>query len=328
MSATVRTPPPTVNGMKHTSAVRRTTSRMMSRSSWLAVISRKHSSSAPAASYATAASTGSPASRKLTKLTPLTTRPSLTSRQGMTRTLSTRSPLHPGVTDQPQRLTGIEPSIIECAARNGARQLFCPRLQQLADVIHRGKAAGRDDRDSNRIGQRNGGVEVEALEKAVAGNIRMNDCGNAGILESQRNFKRRQIGSLGPTLHGDTAVARIQSDGNAVRPVACGLFDEVRVFHGCCPDNDTIDALFEPRRDRRPVANSASKLHRQWHAFEDPLDHPRVDRATGECAIQIDHMQIFKPFGLEPRGLGGSVTVEYGCSPHVALLQAHAHAVL
>src|SRR5437763_16222794 len=35
-----------------------------------------------------AASTGSPASRRLTKLTPLTTRPSLTSRQGITRTLN------------------------------------------------------------------------------------------------------------------------------------------------------------------------------------------------------------------------------------------------
>src|SRR5262249_34852208 len=33
-------------------------------------------------------STGSPASRRLTKLTPLTTRPSLTSRHGMTRTLN------------------------------------------------------------------------------------------------------------------------------------------------------------------------------------------------------------------------------------------------
>src|ERR1700732_2463195 len=35
-----------------------------------------------------AASTGSPASRKSTKRTPLTTRPSFTSRQGMTRTLN------------------------------------------------------------------------------------------------------------------------------------------------------------------------------------------------------------------------------------------------
>ena len=41
MSSTVRTPPPTVSGMKQRSAVRRTTSRMMSRFSWLAVMSRK-----------------------------------------------------------------------------------------------------------------------------------------------------------------------------------------------------------------------------------------------------------------------------------------------
>ncbi len=50
MSSMVRTPPPTVSGMKHCSAVRPTTSRMVSRFSWLAVMSRNVSSSAPAAS--------------------------------------------------------------------------------------------------------------------------------------------------------------------------------------------------------------------------------------------------------------------------------------
>ena len=41
MSSTVRTPPPTVSGMKQASAVRVTTSKMVSRFSWLAVMSRK-----------------------------------------------------------------------------------------------------------------------------------------------------------------------------------------------------------------------------------------------------------------------------------------------
>ena len=50
MSLTSRTPPPTVTGMKQASAVRRTTSSMMPRFSWVAVMSRKVSSSAPAAS--------------------------------------------------------------------------------------------------------------------------------------------------------------------------------------------------------------------------------------------------------------------------------------
>ena len=48
-----------------------------------AVISKNTTSSAPALSYAAAISAGSPASRKFTKLTPFTTRPSFTSKQGM-----------------------------------------------------------------------------------------------------------------------------------------------------------------------------------------------------------------------------------------------------
>ena len=49
-SSTLRTPPPTVSGMKQTSAVRRTMSSSVPRPSWLAEMSRKQSSSAPAAS--------------------------------------------------------------------------------------------------------------------------------------------------------------------------------------------------------------------------------------------------------------------------------------
>ena len=84
-SPTERMPPPTVNGMNTCSAVRITTSTMVSRPSDEAVMSRKTSSSAPSASYRAASSTGSPASRRPTKLTPFTTRPPVTSRHGMTR---------------------------------------------------------------------------------------------------------------------------------------------------------------------------------------------------------------------------------------------------
>jgi hypothetical protein len=49
-SATLRTPPPTVSGMNTCSAVRRTTSYMVSRPALDAVMSRKVSSSAPSAS--------------------------------------------------------------------------------------------------------------------------------------------------------------------------------------------------------------------------------------------------------------------------------------
>ncbi len=88
MSSIVRIPPPTVSGMKTCSAVFRTTSIRMSLFSWDAVISRKTSSSASSRSYRRAISTGSPASRRSTNRTPLTTRPSFTSRHGMIRLAS------------------------------------------------------------------------------------------------------------------------------------------------------------------------------------------------------------------------------------------------
>jgi len=89
ISSIVRIPPPTHSGMNTTSAVRRTTSIMIPRLSWLAVISRNTSSSAPSRSYRSATSTGSPASRSWTKFVPLTTRPRSTSRHGMIRLAST-----------------------------------------------------------------------------------------------------------------------------------------------------------------------------------------------------------------------------------------------
>ena len=50
MSSSERRPPPIVNGMKTSSAVRRASSTIVPRPSWLAVMSRNTSSSAPSRS--------------------------------------------------------------------------------------------------------------------------------------------------------------------------------------------------------------------------------------------------------------------------------------
>ena len=71
MSSSVRMPPPTVSGMNTCSAVRRTTSSMMSRPSWLAVMSRNTSSSAPSFSYRAATSTGIAGVAQVDEIRPL-----------------------------------------------------------------------------------------------------------------------------------------------------------------------------------------------------------------------------------------------------------------
>src|SRR5208282_5380462 len=156
-----------------------------------------------------AAATGSPASRRSTKLIPLTTRPSLTSRHGMTRTFSIAPSLRPRRADQPQRLAGVEPAVIKRAAGDRTGELRRARLQHPADIFDGGEAARRDHRDRYGVRERDGGVEVQALEQAVAGNVGIDDGGDADILETLRDLEHRELGAFRPALHRHLAVAGI-----------------------------------------------------------------------------------------------------------------------
>src|SRR5881409_426811 len=94
------------------------------------------------------------------------------------------------VADQRQRGGGIEPAVIERAPGNGAGELFGARLKQRLDVLNGGKTAGSDDGDGDALRERNRRIEIEALQKAVARDVREDDGGDAGILETLRDFER------------------------------------------------------------------------------------------------------------------------------------------
>src|SRR5882672_5573258 len=98
---------------------------------------------------------------------PLTTRPSLTSRQGMTRTLNMALRRVARGANEPQGFRRIEAPIIERAAGDGAGELARARREQSLHIGDRGEAARGDDRDAHPLGERDGGIEVEALEQAV-----------------------------------------------------------------------------------------------------------------------------------------------------------------
>src|SRR5208282_6440942 len=216
------------------------------------------------------ASTGSPASRKLTKLTPLTTRPSLTSRQGMTRILN--MPGRRRRTDELQCLRRIEPAIIERAANDGAFKYLRTRRQQRAHVVDRGKPTRGDDRNRELIGECDRSFEVEALEHPIARYVRIDDGGDTGIFETLGDIERGKLRRLRPAFNRDLAVARIESDGDATRMAPRGFLHQRRVAHGGRTDDDARDALAEPRLDRGAVADAAAKLHRDFHRTEDVLD--------------------------------------------------------
>src|SRR5438477_2097625 len=329
MSSMVRTPPPTVSGMKQASAVRRTTSSMMPRFSWVAVMSRKHSSSAPAASYAIAASTGSPASRRSTKLTPLTTRPSLTSRQGITRTLNIGKLLGRGAraADQRQCGRGINPAIIKRAARDRSGQLSRARVQQCLDVVDGGEAARGDDGNRYPFSQRNGCIQIETLQKPIACNVCEDDCGNAGVLEPLRDFERGDLRGLRPAFDRNPAVTSIEAHRHPAGKPSGGSLYELRVAHRRSADDHPRNPLCQPRFHGLQVTDATAELHRHGDGLEHRLDRQRVHRLAGKGAVEVDHVQIFKTLVGEGACLRRRIEVEHGRARHVALFEADALAV-
>ena len=78
-----------------------------------------------------------------------------------------------------------------------------------------------------RVGERDGGVEIEAFEHAVARDIGVDDGGNAGILEAARDVRARSSSDgLRPAFDRHLAVARIEPDGDAAGMSARRLLDQ------------------------------------------------------------------------------------------------------
>ena len=84
----------------------------------------------------------------------------------------------------------------------------------------------------------------------------------------------------------------------------------------------------EPALDGRDVADAAAELHRDRDRLEDALDRRRIDRLAGEGAVEIDDVQILEALALEGLRLRRRIAMEHGRARHVALLEAHAGAVL
>ena len=62
--------------------------------------------------------------------------------------------------------------------------------------------------------------------------------------------------------------------------------------------------------------------------LQDAVDRRRVDRLAGEGAVEIDDVQILEALALEGMRLRRRIAMKHGRARHVALLEAHAPAVL
>ena len=210
-----------------------------------------------------------------------------------------------------ERGFGVEPPVIERAAGDRAFELLGARLEQRAHVVDRGEPARGDHRNRDRVGERDGGVEVEPLQHAVALDVGIDDRGDAGILEAPRDVERRHFRVLRPALHRHLAVARIEPDRDARRDRAPPLparstgsrTAAVPMITRLTPLSSQLSTV---AMSRMPPPSCTRDIGR----LQDALDGDGVDRLAGEGAVEIDDMQIFEARALEGMGLLGRIAVE------------------
>mmetsp|Transcript_6310 Transcript_6310/g.25573 ORF Transcript_6310/g.25573 Transcript_6310/m.25573 type:complete len:366 (-) Transcript_6310:1389-2486(-) len=273
-------------------------------------------------------STGSPASRRPTKLTPLTTRPAVTSRQGMMRLANTSECRHQLVG---ARLAGGEVEIagVDRPAADDALDAVAEHGAQAVDVRQVGQTAGRDDRDGQCLGQLDGGLDVDAGEHAVAADVGVDDALDAVVLELLRKVDHLVAGQLAPAVGRDLAVLGVQADDDVAAEGAAGVLQEAGVLDRGGADDHVAQAVVQVALDGVEVTDAAAELDRDLVAdlLDDGLDGWLVHRLAGEGAVQVHQMQAARPC-IEPApGHGGGILAEGGRVVHVALLEADAATV-
>src|ERR1043166_2052036 len=69
-----------------------------------------------------------------------------------------------GAADERERLRRVAAAGAERPAGDGAGELFCPRREQRLHVVERGQSAGRDHRNGDAVGERDGRSEEHTSE--------------------------------------------------------------------------------------------------------------------------------------------------------------------
>ena len=242
----------------------------------------------------------------------------------MTRAFSTKRPPPPRAADHRQRLRRIEPPVIERPSGDRAGELAAIGLQQPLHVGERREAAGGDDGNRQGVGERQGRLDVEAGQNAVARDVGVDDGAHARVFEALAEIERRHARGARPAVDGDKTILGVDPYGDAARVKARRLAHERRVFDGRRADDDARDAFFQPARQRAHVANAAAELHGNRQCGENGFDRLGVARRAREGAVEIDDMQIFETDSLESARLLGGIVIEHGRAVHIALREAHA----
>ena len=112
--------------------------------------------------------------------------------------------------------------------------------------------------------------QLMPLQHAVAGDVGVDDRGDAGVLEAAASVERGELRGLGPALDRDLAVAGVEADRDAAGERASPPLDQRRIAHRRGADDHAVDALARAsprpspcrgcRRRAGPASPTASRM--------------------------------------------------------------------
>ena len=137
------------------------------------------------------------------------------------------------------------------------------------DIGRRGDAARGDDGDADLACKGGGRRRIDPGQRAVAGDVGVDDRRDLGIGEALSEFDGTDIAGLGPAFDRDAPVARVDADDDAAGKLARRLPHQLRIAQRGGAEHDPVDAESEPVIDRGAVADAAAELDAQIDRLAD-----------------------------------------------------------
>ena len=220
----------------------------------------------------------------------------------------------------------VKVAAVNGAATNHAFHAIVLNAAKRFNVGHVGQATRCDHRNGQRLGQFDGGIDVDAGQHAVAADVGVNDRLDTKILELLGQINHVVRGDFAPAIGGDHAVLGVQAHDDMTAKCIAGVLQKTGVFNSSRANDDVTQAGVQIALDGVQVANAAAQLHidLQAHFSQDFFDHGIVFGFARKGAVQVHQVQSPRAFGDPTARHGGGVFAENGGLIHVALFEANA----
>src|SRR6056297_1075908 len=189
-------------------------------------------------------------------------------------------------------LPGLTPSSVERRPRRGQRERALvertadddggrTRVPERADVVERGDAAARDDRDVDRLDHSTDRLRLDAVHASLHVDVGEQDGAGTEVLVARRRLRRVEAGLLGPAGDDHLAVLRVEAHHHGTGMLRTDVGDDVGVLDRRGAEDDAVDAAVEQRRGVVDGPDAAAELHLDVDGVADRFDRRRVRGRAG-----------------------------------------------